>query len=194
MEWTPLSVQHYFHITFNQVILFKLKYPLYLLSTVPSCTWRPAGKVLVCGSEVRHAAAGATGAERGTGLPPVNDCHSEGLRSEQWQWGWRTGWFLLVLISRSTWRKTLQPYVTWGQRYLSLCKKKNNYWFELFCCFVSVCESMWSIWVFWALVMYCFYHVNFRLTFLSFYTWALKWQVAGKKNNSTYKSCGRDHC
>lgn len=176
MEWTPLSVQHYFHITFNQVILFKLKYPLYLLSTVPSCTWRPAGKVLVCGSEVRHAAAGATGAERGTGLPPVNDCHSEGLRSEQWHWGWRTGWFLLVLISRSTWRKTLQPYVTWGQRYLSLCKKKKQplIWVILLFCF-CVCEYV----IYLSLLSTChvlflpcelqtdfsvFLHVSFKVT------------------------------
>lgn len=33
------------------------------------------------GSENGHEAAGATGAARGLGLPPVNDCYLEGLRS-----------------------------------------------------------------------------------------------------------------
>lgn len=55
----------------------------------------------MCGSEDRHEAARAIGAARGSGLPPVNDCYSEGLRSEEWQCSGGTGpaelyWCLLV--------------------------------------------------------------------------------------------------
>lgn len=35
----------------------------------------------MCGSEDGHEAAGPAGAARGIGLPPVNDCYPEGLRS-----------------------------------------------------------------------------------------------------------------
>lgn len=34
----------------------------------------------MCGSEDGHEAAWAPGASRGSGLPSVNDCYSEGLR------------------------------------------------------------------------------------------------------------------
>ena len=54
----------------------------------------------MCGPEDGHETAGPTGATRGSGLPPVNDCDPEGLRS-----GWAVGggagpagfyWCLLV--------------------------------------------------------------------------------------------------
>lgn len=35
----------------------------------------------MCGSEDGHEAPRAAGAARGSGLPPVNDCYTEGLRS-----------------------------------------------------------------------------------------------------------------
>lgn len=52
-----------------------------LMPTVSPCTRRPARKVLVCGSEDGLEASRAPGTARGTGLPPVNDCNHEGLRS-----------------------------------------------------------------------------------------------------------------
>lgn len=115
------------------------------MPTVSSRARRPAGKVLVCGSEDGHEAPGAAGAARGSGLPPVNDCYPEGLRSGEWQWGCRTSWTLLVLISRNTWGTdfALKPRFTWGL--LELAQQKGNHWIEFFCYFVSVCESMWNL-------------------------------------------------
>lgn len=133
------------------------------LPTVSSCTWRPAGKVLVCGSEDGHEAAGAAGAARGSGLPPVNDCYPEGLRRGVAVGGCRTSWILLVLISRTTRGKdfALKPRFTWGQRYLSLRNKKET--IELSSFAISfLCVRVCDLWVFWALVVYCFYYVNLR--------------------------------
>lgn len=134
-----------------------------LMPTVSSSTWRPAGKVLVRGSEDGHETPGATGAARGSGLPPVNDCYPEGLRNEEWQWGCRTSWTLLVLISRTTQGKdfALKPRFTWGRWYLSLRNKKETIELSSFA-ILFLCVRVCDVWVFWALDVYCFYHVSLR--------------------------------
>lgn len=136
------------------------------MPTVSSCTWRPAGKVLVCGSEDGHEAAGAIGAARGSGLPPVNDGYSEGLRSEEWQWGCRTSWIELVLISRTTQWKGLRPKVSLHLRptVLELAqqkrKKNRNHWIEFFLLF---CFCVWEYVSLLSTCRVCFYYVNLRL-------------------------------
>lgn len=150
------------------------------MPTVSPRTWRPAGKVLVCGSEDGHEASGAAGVARGSGLPPVNDCYPEGLRSEEWQWGCRTSWILLVLISRTIWGKdfALKPRFTWGQRYLSLCNKKETIELSSFA-ILFLCVRVCDLWVFWALVVYCFYYVNLRLIVFRH----IRFKVTGGRKN-----------
>lgn len=79
------------------------------------------------------------------------DCHQLIASLRDWrrggrQWGCRTSWILLVLISRTIWLKDfiLKPHSTWGQRYLSLCNKKETIELSsfaiLFLC-VQVCDT-----------------------------------------------------
>lgn len=101
-----------------------LKYITCISTAVPSRTRRPAGEMLVCGSEDRHEAAGPAGAPRGPGLSPVNKHHPEGLIWEETRRSNETSWTLPVLTCQTVWGKDPTASLHTGLRWTGGTKAK----------------------------------------------------------------------
>lgn len=101
-----------------------LKYITCISTAVPSCTRRPAGEMLVRGSEDGHEAAGPAGAPRGPGLSPVNKHHPEGLIREETRRSNKTSWTLPVLTCQTVWGKDPTASLHTGLRWTGGTKAK----------------------------------------------------------------------
>lgn len=93
-------------------------------TAVPPRTRRPAGQMLVRGSEDGHEAAGSAGAPRGPGLSPVNKRHPEGLIQKETRRSNETSWTLPVLTCRTVWGKDPTASLYTGLRWTGGTKAK----------------------------------------------------------------------
>lgn len=111
---------------------------------MPPRTRRPAGEMLVRGSEDGHEAAGPAGAPRGSGLSPVNKHHPEGLSREETRRSNETSWTLPVLTCRTVWGKDPTASLHTGLRWTGGTKAKPLSQVLYLVCF-HVCAGVWSL-------------------------------------------------